>query len=79
MHDRLGAHHTIDDATLDSIIDEHERVTLPRLQRLWAYYRNAPEPVGSLAQPPAGSPGSQSPRRRYQQEQGLPARLTGRT
>ncbi|MCC5786455.1 MAG: phage portal protein [Phycisphaerales bacterium] len=74
MHDRLGAHHTIDDATLDSIIDEHERVTLPRLQRLWAYYRNAPEPVGSL-----GSAPQSATRRRYQQEQGLPARLTGRT
>ena len=78
MHDRLGAHHTIDDATLDSIIDEHERVTLPRLQRLWAYYRNAPEPVGSLGSAPVGSTDSPAPRVRYQQERGLPSRLTGR-
>ncbi|MCC6284198.1 MAG: phage portal protein [Phycisphaerales bacterium] len=31
--------------TYRRLIDEHERHTTPRLERLWAYYRNALEPV----------------------------------
>ena len=31
-------------------IDEHRRLTIPRLHRLWEYYRNAPRPGAGLAQ-----------------------------
>lgn len=50
---------------LDALIDEHERRVLPRLMRLWRYYRNAlAEPLddGGSSGPPA-------------QRVGLPARL----
>lgn len=50
---------------LSALIDEHERRTLPRLQRLWRYYRNAlaePGDAGGSSGPPA-------------QRAGLPSRL----
>lgn len=52
---------------LAALIDEHERRTLPRLQRLWRYYRNTlaePGDAGGSSGPPA-------------QRVGLPSRLTG--
>lgn len=52
---------------LDLLLHEHQNQTLPRLDRLWQYYRN-----------PAINEHSASAANRYQlaQEQGLPARLT---
>ena len=50
---------------LASLIDEHEQRTLPRLQRLWRYYRNTlaePHETGGSSGPPA-------------QRVGLPPRL----
>lgn len=52
---------------LESLIAEHEKRSLPRLQRLWRYYRNAlaePQDTGGSSGPPA-------------QRVGLPARLRG--
>jgi len=55
-----------------SLIDTHENGALPRLEQLWAYYRNPLELVGrsGLAQ---GNEGWY----RSAQERGLPARVTG--
>lgn len=55
----------LDEALLDLLIAEHESVTLPRLRRLWSYYRNA------LAEPSdrGGSLGAPA------QAAGLPSRL----
>lgn len=55
----------LDQALLELLIAEHERSTLPRLLRLWRYYRNAlaePTPTGGSRHAPA-------------QRSGLPARL----
>lgn len=54
-------------------IDEHERLELPRLRRLWAYYRN---PLRAVS--PDAADRSARPWYRQAQEAGLPARLTGR-
>ena len=59
------AHIPLDEALLELLIDEHETIALPRLQRLWRYYRNAladPSPAGGSSGPPA-------------QRAGLPKRL----
>ena len=32
---------SLDESLLQLLIDEHESITLPRLLRLWLYYRNA--------------------------------------
>lgn len=57
----------LDEALLETLISEHESVTLPRLRRLWSYYRNA------LAEPNSrgGSMGAPA------QSAGLPPRLQG--
>ena len=55
----------LDEALLRLVIDEHRTAMIPRLEQLWAYYRNPSTPVG------VGS------RRRLAQEEGLPTRLTG--
>lgn len=57
-----------------SLIDAHENGALPRLEQLWAYYRNPLELVGrsGLAQ---GA--NQAGWYRMAQERGLPARVTG--
>jgi len=57
-----------------SLIDTHENGALPRLEQLWAYYRNPLELVGrsGLAQG-AGQSGWY----RMAQERGLPDRVTG--
>ena len=55
----------LDEALLEVLIAEHEDMTLPRLQRLWRYYRNAlaePTVDGASCGPPA-------------QQVGLPDRL----
>lgn len=78
MPDRLEPFRNVglDEALLALVIDEHLRATLPRLERLWTYYRNPVEPGASgWADPPGSRPG-----RRYRlgQEAGLPERLVGR-
>lgn len=55
----------LDQEVLEMLIAEHEAVTLPRLQRLWRYYRNP------LAEP-TESGGSNGP---PAQRAGLPSRL----
>ncbi|MBX3364480.1 MAG: phage portal protein [Phycisphaeraceae bacterium] len=71
MPHRLDAGNHAPDQSFRRLIDEHERHTRPRLERLWNYYRNALEPVGS--------PGGLHPAGRWYrlaQEAGLPARFT---
>jgi hypothetical protein len=58
----------LDEPLLKCLIAEHELVRLPRLQRLWSYYRNA------LAEPTDEGGSSGSPR----QSVGLPTRLRTR-
>ena len=69
----------LNEALLKLVIDEHRR-SLPRLDKLWAYYRNPLQPVGVSGITPASSDWSR-PGRWYRQSQecGLPARITGRT
>ena len=55
----------LDEPLLELLIDEHESFTLPRLQRLWSYYRN------TLAEPNDAGGSSGAPAQRA----GLPARL----
>lgn len=64
----------LDDAFLRHLIDEHRSLTRPRLERLWSYYRNALEPVGSASDASGPRAG-----RWYAlaQEAGLPARIVG--
>lgn len=57
----------LDEDLLQLLIDEHERVRLPRLLRLWRNYRN------ELAEPDAQSGSSGPPA----QKAGLPERLRG--
>ena len=75
---RGGAGHGLDEAFVRYLIDEHRSVTMPRLEKLWAYYRNA------LAGAPSGVEGSGrlGPARAGRwytlaQEMGLPARVVG--
>lgn len=56
----------LSEALLELLIDEHEDVTLPRLRRLWGYYRNALSEPTELG----GSRGAPA------QAVGLPTRLT---
>lgn len=66
---QLAPFHSIplDDDLLELLIEEHETITLPRLKRLWSYYRNA------LAEPNerGGSLGAPA------QAAGLPPRFIG--
>lgn len=52
----------LDGAFLKLVLDEHRRAALPRLERMWAYFRDEGEPVG-----PSGMRGGQA--------EGLPARF----
>jgi len=65
----------LDEALLSLALNEHESVEVPRLHRLWNYYRNPIEPVNGGA-----ASGHCTARGGYRQAQeiGLPARLTGR-
>lgn len=74
MNDRLGTRGWMgpQDPVLRALIEEHERSVRPRLERLWAYYRNEPEPVAAAVD---GATGGRA--YRLAQEAGLPARLTG--
>lgn len=63
----------LDEALLSLVLDEHRSGTLPRLEKLWTYYRNPLRPVGL-------GPSSSPSRGWYRQAQeiGLPARIVGR-
>lgn len=74
MSDRLSAFSGVglNEAILRLALDEHA-AALPRLQRLWDYYRNPAELVGMGAARAAGAPRPY----RLAQERGLPPRITG--
>lgn len=77
-----GSSRGLDEQFARHLIDEHRSTTLPRLSRLWAYYRNALVPTGSFGAGHAGTPGAAcAPRagRWYAlvQEMGLPSRIVG--
>jgi len=62
-----------------SLIDTHENEALPRLEQLWAYYRNPLELVGrsGMARGGGGGGGGGGGWYRSAQERGLPDRVTG--
>lgn len=76
MPDRLGSISDagLDEAILKLVIDEHAAATLPRLERLWAYYRNPSEPAGMGHSADPFAHGAYA----LGQERGLPPRITGR-
>ena len=47
----------LDEALLSLVLDEHRSGTLPRLERLWTYYRNPLKPVGPGLSPSGCSRG----------------------
>src|SRR5690606_29618186 len=57
-------------AMLELLITEHDRITRPRLERLWRWYRNPAEITARAA-------GQPHARWRLAQEDGLPARFRG--
>ncbi len=61
----------LDAALLETLIDEHERASLPELRRLWDYFRNPATPRTGVA--------NNACAREYSlaQERGLPRRLRG--
>jgi len=78
MADRLGTGRggPTGDRVLDGLIARHERDVRPRLDRLWRYFRNPPEPVGAAGMG-FGAGACEARRLRLAQERGLPARLRG--
>ncbi|MEM1184159.1 MAG: phage portal protein [Planctomycetota bacterium] len=60
---------------LETMLAEHRRERLPRLETLWRYFRNPLEAVGRGGVPSGPTGG---PRFRSAQEDGLPSRITGR-
>ncbi|MFN0011799.1 MAG: phage portal protein [Phycisphaerales bacterium] len=68
--------HGLTDARVAGLVDEHARVTQPRLRMLWAYYRNALVLRSSEAGGGLGVGGGAGGRAyRLAQERGLPARI----
>lgn len=71
----------LDEALLGLVIDEHQSRVIPRLDKLWTYYRNPLRPAGPASIPATG-PGEGWSRPggwyRAAQEVGLPPRLVGR-
>jgi len=67
----------LNEASLSLTLREHETRTIPRLDKLWTYYRNALEPVARAGTTNGAANGS-TPSRWYSQPQevGLPSRLT---
>lgn len=65
------------EALLKLVLDEHRGGTLPRLDKLWTYFRNPLSPVGLGLS--SGGEGHSRPGRWYRQaqEMGLPARVVG--
>ncbi|MEK6701976.1 MAG: phage portal protein [Planctomycetota bacterium] len=73
----------LDEALLKLVIDEHSAAALPRLDKLWTYYRNPLKPVGRGNPHSHSSPDSPTSRESsgwytLGQEVGLPQRVTGR-
>lgn len=66
----------LDEALLTHLLAEHRAETLPRLERLWAYYRNPAlnTPSNPMASASSGAAGRR--RARLAQETGLPARFS---
>src|SRR5688572_15882644 len=64
---------TISANLLDLLLEEHRRVQMPRLGRLWGYYRN--EMTEDGAKPQAGQAAGERGYR-LAQEAGLPGRFT---
>ncbi len=75
MPDRLTGIEDVglEQALLELVIDEHRRGAMPRLERLWTYYRDPAEPVGPLGSPAGTAAGNI--RWTSGQAQGLPARF----
>lgn len=69
----------LSEALVSLAIHEHTSRVLPRLERLWTYYRNPLEPVGHAAFMPMGADAWSRPGRWYRlaQEVGLPPRVSG--
>lgn len=69
----------LDESLLRLVLDEHAAVALPRLEKLWTYYRNPLKAIGTGPQPWLGNADA-SGRGWYRQAQeiGLPARIVGR-
>ncbi len=69
----------LDESLLRLVLDEHAAAALPRLDKLWTYYRNPLKAVGAGPLPWLGNADS-STRGWYRQAQeiGLPARIVGR-
>ncbi|MFT5424117.1 MAG: hypothetical protein ACI89L_001910 [Phycisphaerales bacterium] len=65
----------LNEAMVKLLIEEHEGGVKPRLEKLWAYFRNPLEPVGVAG----GTGGASGDRRWYRQAQeaGLPTRIVG--
>ncbi len=76
MPDRLEGIQDVglDEALLRLVIDEHRRGALPRLDRLWTYFRDPGEPVGVSG----GVACAGTARWRTGQAQGLPERFAPR-
>lgn len=71
----------LDEALLGLVIDEHRSRVIPRLDKLWTYYRNPLRPVGPASPGGGEDPGEGWSRPggwyRSAQEVGLPPRLVG--
>ncbi len=69
----------LDESLLRLVLDEHAASALPRLEKLWMYYRNPLKAIGTGPLPWLGNADSSS-RGWYRQAQeiGLPARIVGR-
>ncbi|MBX3361489.1 MAG: phage portal protein [Phycisphaeraceae bacterium] len=75
--DDHASHHGLDPAFIAHVIDEHRRTTVPRLERLWAYYRNA---LAARAEPSQTVANAVTRAGRWYtlaQEVGLPQRIVG--
>ncbi|MEX0775203.1 MAG: phage portal protein [Phycisphaeraceae bacterium] len=66
----------LDADLLDLLIAEHQNAILPRLQRLWDYYRNDLEAPGEVPGSCAGERFDAGRPYRLSQERGLPPRFT---
>lgn len=65
----------LNEAVLELLVQEHESSVLPRLERMWAYFRNPLEPIGVTGLEHGASSGRWY---RAAQEMGLPSRIVGR-
>ncbi|QYK47544.1 MAG: phage portal protein [Phycisphaeraceae bacterium] len=75
--DEHASHHGLDPAFIAHVIDEHRRTTVVRLERLWAYYRNA---LAARAEPSQTVANAVTRAGRWYtlaQEVGLPQRIVG--